>query len=279
VDGPGVSGTRSATLKLTGVDAGDEGNYSVIVFNAAGAEFSNDATLTVSALPACKVTACDPVVGCVLSTAPNGTSCDDGDACSADDTCLDGACVSGPPVCNDDNACTTDACSLVDGCSFTPNDGAACNDGNACTTADACSGMSCVGAAIECVDGDACTVDSCDPIAGCVHAPRTPSETTDVRVDKSGTDALVAWVLATYADASEVLRGDIAALPVGPGGADEVCLGRTNSTSMIDPFVPTEGSGSWYLIRGVNACSQVEPYGFEGVHGALGAPRQSATCP
>jgi hypothetical protein len=159
------------------------------------------------------------------------------------------------------------------------NDGAYCDDGNFCTTGDVCNGGNCLGAPIECVDGDACTVDSCDPIAHCVFTLRAPSETSGVTVGKSGTDTVIAWVLATYADTSEVLRGDLAALPVGPGGTDEVCLGETSTTSVVDPFVPAAGSGAWYLIRGVNVCADNEPYGFQGLHGAHGAPRQSATCP
>ena len=49
--------------------------------------------------------------------------------------------------------------------------GTACSDGNACTTTDTCDGAGlCVGGpAPNCDDGNPCTVDSCDPVLGCVN--------------------------------------------------------------------------------------------------------------
>lgn len=57
---------------------------------------------------------------------PDGTPCDDHNACTTNDTCVNGSCVGGPaPNCNDNNACTTDTCdpnanSGTGGCVFTP---------------------------------------------------------------------------------------------------------------------------------------------------------------
>jgi hypothetical protein len=153
--------------------------------------------------------------------------------------------------------CEVGTCAPATGaCSYSAlPDGAACTDGDLCTFGDACAAGSCAG-----------------------MANPAPSETTGVVVDKSGDDAVIGWTLAPAAEMSEVLRGDIAALPVG-SGAGEFCLGSTGATSMNDSIVLPANFGVWYLIRGVNACAGNGPYGFQGVHGAPGTPRLSSTCP
>ncbi len=70
--------------------------------------------------------------------------CDDGNACTENDTCSGGICAGTPVNCDDNNACTVDACDPRTGCTHT---------------------------AVVCDDGDACTVDTCDPQNGCVHVP------------------------------------------------------------------------------------------------------------
>lgn len=51
-------------------------------------------------------------------------------------------------------------------------DNGQCSDGNACTTSDHCVGTTCVGGAPpNCSDSVACTVDTCDPVSGCIHTP------------------------------------------------------------------------------------------------------------
>jgi hypothetical protein len=127
----------------------------------------------------------------------------------------------------------------------------------------------------------ACQVGVCVPSTGvCDFSPTpTPSEAGGVTVEKSGSDATIAWTLAANSTASEVLRGDIASLPVGPGGGDEVCLGSTSTTTMTDTDILAAGSGVWYLVRGSNVCAGTGPFGFQGVQGVPGAPRVSSTCP
>jgi hypothetical protein len=128
----------------------------------------------------------------------DGGPCDDGDACTLNDTCAGGACVGGSPqncddgnvcthdtcsplmgcihtpiVCNDRNPCTDDSCDPASGCVYT-NNIRACSDGNACTIGDTCLGGRCVsGAPRDCDDQSVCTVDSCKPASGCVHTPIT----------------------------------------------------------------------------------------------------------
>ena len=51
----------------------------------------------------------------------------------------------------------------------------------------------------------------------------------------------------------DVIRGDLAGLPVG--GAGEVCLDPDSSdTSSQDLTVPLSASGFYYLVRGENIC-------------------------
>ena len=101
--------------------------------------------------------AAEPCVGevCVAGTCvatPLSGPCDDGDACTIGDTCIGGQCVSGPR-----KDCTNDPCAV----------GATC-------VAGACVG----GTPVSCADDNPCTVDSCDPVAGCLHVPSNALCTT-----------------------------------------------------------------------------------------------------
>src|SRR5690606_32250841 len=46
-NGNNIPGATSSTFSLTGIDAGDAGNYDVVITNACGSTISNQATLTV----------------------------------------------------------------------------------------------------------------------------------------------------------------------------------------------------------------------------------------
>jgi hypothetical protein len=70
------------------------------------------------------------------------------------------------------------------------------------------------------------------------------------------------------------VRGNLAALPVGPGNADELCFDDLATPQLVDFDEPDPGAGFWYLSRGENACG-AGTYGA----GADGAPRITATCP
>lgn len=76
---------------------------------------------------------------------PNGTSCDDGNACTTSDVCMNGICLGITFTCDDGNACTDDSCNPTTGCTHSNRSG-------------------------SCDDGNECTDDSCDPVAGCQYA-------------------------------------------------------------------------------------------------------------
>jgi hypothetical protein len=69
--------------------------------------------------------------------------CDDFDACTTGDTCVNGMCLGQPLSCDDHNVCTDDLCDRERGCVYMP--------------------------AMNCDDGNPCTADTCDPMNGCQH--------------------------------------------------------------------------------------------------------------
>ena len=124
---------------------------------------------------------CDPATGaCSQPLAPNGTPCDDGNACTVGDTCVDGACKAGTATeCESSGPCfLAGVCDTGTGKCSTPTvpEGTPCDDGSACTTSDVCQGGSCVGGAPKkCVALDACHLaGTCDPGTGVCSAPPAP---------------------------------------------------------------------------------------------------------
>ncbi|MDD9945107.1 MAG: hypothetical protein OXU20_28960, partial [Myxococcales bacterium] len=119
----------------------------------------------------------DDVALCVAGAIAPST-CDDGDACTAD-TCVAGACVSTGQSADDGNPCTADACDSGSGVTNTPTPGVSCDDGDGCTTADVCDASGgCSGTPVVVDDGNPCTVDACDVTTGVSHTP-TPGAACD----------------------------------------------------------------------------------------------------
>src|SRR5439155_11523384 len=80
---------------------------------------------------------------------PNGTACNDGNACTQTDTCQNGTCTgSSPVVCTALDQChVAGTCDTATGLCSNPNasNGTACSDGNACTQTDTCQNGTCTG--------------------------------------------------------------------------------------------------------------------------------------
>ena len=94
--------------------------------------------------------ACDPATGvCSNPVAPDGSSCNDANACTQTDTCQAGTCTGSDPVtCLALDQChVAGTCDPATGTCSDPNapDGAACDDGSGCASSDACSAGVCVG--------------------------------------------------------------------------------------------------------------------------------------
>jgi hypothetical protein len=109
---------------------------------------------------------CEPETGeCTALPRPDGTSCDDQNACTRTDRCEAGVCAGFDPVvctpldqCQDAGVCNpqTGVCSNP-----TRPDDTTCDDGDLCTTGDRCVGGTCTATPVDCDDGIPCTTDTC----------------------------------------------------------------------------------------------------------------------
>jgi hypothetical protein len=124
--------------------------------------------------------ACDPATGqCTTPRKADGTSCDDGDPCTLDDACQQGACRGTPKDCSsEEDVCNDGVCRSSDGeCVKRPKpDGTGCNaDHTDCTTGDSCQhGVCTPGAGIDCRgEDDQCNRGVCRTSDGrCIKEPR-----------------------------------------------------------------------------------------------------------
>lgn len=119
---------------------------------------------------------CQPAVDKTAWVPLDGPPCDDGNACTVAERCVDGSCTDGVEVdCDDGNPCTTDFCDVDGACGSAPKAGP-CEDGDECTIDDTCILGGCEpGQTYSCDDGLPCTVDSCQGDGSCAHpiAPGT----------------------------------------------------------------------------------------------------------
>ncbi|MCC6621661.1 MAG: HYR domain-containing protein [Deltaproteobacteria bacterium] len=128
---------------------------------------------------------CDSETGDCFDYEPveDGKRCDDEDACTTVDACIDGfcegveeiACVAGAGECLIDGVCDP-----FDGACYydVAPDGTSCDDGRDCTGGDQCLGGAC-GGVDACDDGDPCTIDRCDPDGVCRSVAGNDGATCD----------------------------------------------------------------------------------------------------
>ncbi len=88
---------------------------------------------------------CDPKTGdCSDVKAEDGSACDDAQACTTADACVDGACTGEAVVCDDGLACSADSCDEASGACAADKSkctcvvDADCDDGNACNGQEVC---------------------------------------------------------------------------------------------------------------------------------------------
>jgi hypothetical protein len=122
-------------------------------------------------------------------------------------------------------------------------------------------------------DGAADLVD-CAPLDGTVFAAPGEVSGLSFSADKETFDWGSLSGSAGTATVYDVVRGDLADLPVG-GPGNEFCLAPgTSDTSAVDDEPLPTGGGFWYIVRGTNACG-VGTFGF-----ATGDDeRTTNTCP
>lgn len=131
---------------------------------------------------------CDPAKGtCSNPVKPDGSGCNDGNACTQTDTCQLGACKGGNPVvCTADQCHDVGTCNVKTGACSTPNkpDGTLCDDANKCTRSDSCVAGTCTGSKpVQCPALDQCyQAGTCDPMTG---GCSTPFQDAGVKCDDS----------------------------------------------------------------------------------------------
>jgi MYXO-CTERM domain-containing protein len=116
---------------------------------------------------------------CGAPTKPDGTACDDGNACTMVDSCMLGACTGGGQVdcapgdaCHDPGVCDpmTGVCSNA-----AKPDGAPCKSGDLCSMLETCFGGVCSGELVDCAPLDEChSAGVCDSATGQCPSPVKP---------------------------------------------------------------------------------------------------------
>ena len=221
----------------------------------------------------------DMCAGGVCTPGPAVDCSGSADACHTA-ACISGGalnyvCVASPITCNDGNPCTDDACQVATGCTATPNQ-AGCFDGNVCTLSDTCNGgtcapglpadcddkntctvdtcdpiVGCMHKAIDCSDGKICTLDQCDPVGGCAHTAVPACVDTSLPYFQSfACGAATGWTLGTTAEPGVAWAVD--ATPAAPvaysagcalnfnNGIDYSCTNPLNSSAVSPPFDATK---------------------------------------
>ncbi|MEY3012503.1 MAG: hypothetical protein RIT45_1238, partial [Pseudomonadota bacterium] len=109
------------------------------------------------------------VSGQCLAIAKTVGGCDDGDACTIGDHCVQGLCVGVAKSCDDGDPCTLDSCAPATGCVNKGQNGVPCDDGNDCTVGDKCAAGACQSGLNACgcsKDEDCAGYDDGDPCNG-----------------------------------------------------------------------------------------------------------------
>src|SRR5438132_754694 len=132
--------------------------------------------ITCTALDQCHdAGTCNPSTGvCSNPAKSNGTSCNDGNACTYSDVCTNGACGGTSYSCTPNQCQASASCNGSGGCTYSKKtNGTSCNDGNACTYSDVCTNGACGGTSYSCTPNQCQASASCTGSGGCTYSNKT----------------------------------------------------------------------------------------------------------
>lgn len=170
--GDSSSGFSSSSISVSGTSLG---STSATTSSGSSLTESSNGTWCTSA------TDCDDHNTCTLDQCPANTcthqsldsgDCNDGDACTAADSCVEGKCTGTPRTCTALDAChDVGTCNPATGECSNPTKplGSTCEDLDACTYDDQCQlDGTCKGTTVSCVAGDSCGLQPfCNGTATC----------------------------------------------------------------------------------------------------------------
>ncbi len=196
----------------------------------------------------CVAGVCDAGTGeCVPTAAPDGSECDDDDACSVGDECAAGVCASTPLDCSElDTPCAFGGCDVETGTCVQEvlDDTTPCDDDDLCTTSDECTGGICAGAATDCSDLDGnCLAGACDAGTGeCVEAVAEDGTSCD-----SGEPCTVGATCS---------GGECGGDTIDCSGLDDACnLGVCDEDTLTCVEVPIDDGGVPIACDDEDACT------------------------
>jgi len=180
-----ASGVCSNPSKPDGSTCNNPGNLCFQSFTCQAGVCTGGEPIACTPIDQCHVAGtCDPDTGtCSTPVKPNGSACDDGNACTQDDACQAGVCTgTNPVVCTALDAChDAGTCDPATGVCSNPvrADGSGCSDGNACTQNDTCRAGVCTGGTpVVCTPLDQChDAGVCNPASGLCSTPNKPDGT------------------------------------------------------------------------------------------------------
>jgi uncharacterized delta-60 repeat protein len=147
-----ASGQCTQPAKADGA-ACDDGNACTHTDTCQAGVCTGGSPVTCAAADQCHAPGtCDPATGaCTTPAQPDGTPCNDGNACTQHDACQGGVCTGNLVTCSAADQChDVGACDPSSGQCTEPSkaDGAACDDNDPATLTDGCQGGSCQGVAV-----------------------------------------------------------------------------------------------------------------------------------
>ena len=118
--------------------------------------------------PDCQEATCNEDGQCGVADRVNGTTCEDGDLCTLNDTCQGGRCTPGAAKVCPDAPCQVGVCDSATGACGLENveNGTGCDDGDACTLGDTCQNGQCAPGAAKVCPGATCQIGVCNSATG-----------------------------------------------------------------------------------------------------------------